>query len=438
MTPPKHISTCPVCGKPYAALSFHLRRGHSKGRVRLEREEGCEACQAVKAENARLRATVEKLTKELATVRRSYRLVSRRLRRSRVASSRAEEAPSEPESPQPGPQGPEELCPSSSKPASSSAPRQSHVQKSKKSATAALGSVSRSATPALPTTRSGLPVPGPSSRHEPKKKADPGPAPAPASCSAAPVPSCSDSASGQYQALLEKKGRANILRKIVFPKSIEDSLNEYRSYQAGAAATGRRAESAQSKVTRVRAFLYFLARQKKDLWNWMFMADMDGVRRYVEMLQTTSRAVTTANFYLRNVAQFLGYFKETKLSLCCLSQTQIVAVERCILKALRDLQKRVTLHQVEVKHELEEDGEASRYHFYGYFAAFVSSLYGHRPGVITNMLLKEVALAKTEGSPEEGYIINVLEHKTAKVFGAAQLYLRVCLAGALGLHAAQN
>ncbi|KAL2102329.1 hypothetical protein ACEWY4_001497 [Coilia grayii] len=421
MTPPKHISTCLVCGKPcWRSCEPASRRWPCP---LLEREgeagegEGCEACQAVKAENARLRATVEKLTKELATVRRSYRLVSRRLRRSRVASSRAEEAPSELESPQPGPQGPEELRPSSSKPASSPAPRQSHVQKSKKSATAALGSVSRSATPALPTTRSGPPVPGPSSRHEPKKKADPGPTPA--SCSAAPVPSCSDSASGQYQALLEKKGRANILRKIVFPKSIVDSLNEYRSYQAGAAATGRRAESAQSKVSRVRAFLYFLARQKKDLWNWMFMADMDGVRRYVEMLQTTSRAVTTANFYLRNVAQFLGYFKETKLSLCCLSQTQIVAVERCILKALRDLQKRVTLHQVEVKHELEEDGEASRYHFYGYFAAFVSSLYGHRPGVITNMLLKEVALAKTEGSPEEGYIINVLEHKTAKVFGAA-------------------
>ncbi|KAL2102333.1 hypothetical protein ACEWY4_001501 [Coilia grayii] len=168
----------------------------------------------------------------------------------------------------------------------------------------------------------------------------------------------------------------------------------------------------------------------------MFMADMDGVRRYVEM-QTTSRAVTTANFYLRNVAQFLGYFKETKPSLCRLSQTQIVAVERCILKALRDLRKRVTLHQVEVKRvkplvllcfsfcplPARRLALTSRYHFYGYFAAFVTSPYGHRPGVITNMLLKEVALAKTEGSPKEGYIINVSEHKTAKVFGAAQLYL---------------
>lgn len=73
--------------------------------------------------------------------------------------------------------------------------------------------------------------------------------------------------------------------------------------------------------------------------------------------------------------------------------------------------------------ELEEDGGASRYRFYAYFAAFVVSLYGHRPGVITNMLLKEVAQAKETGSPKEGYIINVSEHKTAHVFGAAQLYL---------------
>lgn len=39
------------------------------------------------------------------------------------------------------------------------------------------------------------------------------------------------------------------------------------------------------------------------------------------------------------------------------------------------------------------------------------------------MLLREVAQAEIEGNPEEGYIINVAEHKTARVFGAAQLFL---------------
>lgn len=73
--------------------------------------------------------------------------------------------------------------------------------------------------------------------------------------------------------------------------------------------------------------------------------------------------------------------------------------------------------------ELEGNPEVSRYRFYGYLAAFITSLYGHRPGVVTNMLLKEVARAQQEGSPEKGYIINVAQHKTAHVFGAAQLFL---------------
>lgn len=71
--------------------------------------------------------------------------------------------------------------------------------------------------------------------------------------------------------------------------------------------------------------------------------------RFVETLQRSSRAVTTANFYLRNVFQFLGYFKQTKPKLCRLSQTQIIGLERLISKTLRDLRKKVTLHQVEVK-----------------------------------------------------------------------------------------
>lgn len=56
-------------------------------------------------------------------------------------------------------------------------------------------------------------------------------------------------------------------------------------------------------------------------------------------------------------------------------------------------------------------------------ATIISSLYGHRLGVITNMNLKEVAWAKQEGSPEEGYIINVSDHKKAHVFGSTQLFL---------------
>lgn len=67
------------------------------------------------------------------------------------------------------------------------------------------------------------------------------------------------------------------------------------------------------------------------------------------MLLRSSKAITTLNFYLRNVAQFVTYFRETKPPLCRLSATQIIAVQRCILKALRDVRKQVVLHQVEVK-----------------------------------------------------------------------------------------
>ncbi|KAE8278150.1 hypothetical protein D5F01_LYC23790 [Larimichthys crocea] len=44
--------------------------------------------------------------------------------------------------------------------------------------------------------------------------------------------------------------------------------------------------------------------------------------------------------------------------------------------------------------------------FFGYLAAYLSSIYGHRTGVLTRMCVKEV-----------------MEHKTVRKFGTAQLYL---------------
>ncbi|KAE8280985.1 hypothetical protein D5F01_LYC21559 [Larimichthys crocea] len=46
-----------------------------------------------------------------------------------------------------------------------------------------------------------------------------------------------------------------------------------------------------------------------------------------------------------------------------------------------------------------------RYRFFGYLAAYLSSIYGHRTGVLTQM--------------------HVMEHKTVRKFGTAQLYLEV-------------
>ncbi|KAE8278140.1 hypothetical protein D5F01_LYC23780 [Larimichthys crocea] len=56
-----------------------------------------------------------------------------------------------------------------------------------------------------------------------------------------------------------------------------------------------------------------------------------------------------------------------------------------------------------------------------FVAAYLSSIYGHRTGVLTRMRVKEVREAV--GDEERGYLINVMEHKTVRKFGTAQLYL---------------
>jgi len=47
--------------------------------------------------------------------------------------------------------------------------------------------------------------------------------------------------------------------------------------------------------------------------------------------------------------------------------------------------------------------------FYSYFSAFVVSIYGHRPGVLTNMTVPEVEAAKKDLllPTETGYVITV-------------------------------
>ncbi|XP_027132788.1 uncharacterized protein LOC113745443, partial [Larimichthys crocea] len=62
-----------------------------------------------------------------------------------------------------------------------------------------------------------------------------------------------------------------------------------------------------------------------------------------------------------------------------------------------------------------------RYRFFGYLAAYLSAIYGHRTGVLTRMRVREVRAAI--GGDDTGYLINVMEHKTVRKFGTAQIYL---------------
>jgi len=56
-----------------------------------------------------------------------------------------------------------------------------------------------------------------------------------------------------------------------------------------------------------------------------------------------------------------------------------------------------------------EDDFNLRDDFYGYVSAFVVSIYGHRPGVLTNMTVPEVKVANKDSLllKETGYVITV-------------------------------
>lgn len=196
----------------------------------------------------------------MATVRKTSRLLARRLRRAQggdFSDKDDPEAPdSEPDAPEPYAHKPKQPGPSMSRPPPAAKSKEARAQT----------------------------ISGPSKEQRTQKYSPPGPVPSARSGPPVPEPSpwsalLSPGQPSDYESLLNKKGRASLLRKIIFPKSIEEYLNEYQKYQAGAAATARRVETAQSKVSRVRAFLYFLSRKKQNLYTWAFMADMDAVRQ---------------------------------------------------------------------------------------------------------------------------------------------------------------
>uniref|UniRef100_A0AAV2LVH1 Uncharacterized protein n=1 Tax=Knipowitschia caucasica TaxID=637954 RepID=A0AAV2LVH1_KNICA len=72
------------------------------------------------------------------------------------------------------------------------------------------------------------------------------------------------------------------------------------------------------------------------------------------------------------------------------------------------------------------DNFVPRFHFFGYLAAYLASIYGHRSCVYTNLLAREVEEA--QGNAETGYLINVTNHNTSykKIFVTTEEY-RWCL-----------
>ncbi|KAJ8390490.1 hypothetical protein AAFF_G00102870 [Aldrovandia affinis] len=247
-------------------------------------------------------------------------------------------------------------------------------------------------------------------------------------------------------------GRGSSFRFITFPDSIENCLDEYRKFQEGVEPTDKQRENVVSKFSRIKAFLEYMSTGQTDLWTWNFLCQPQRILEWARHVQEGGIQVTTARFYMINIRNFVEYMKETPPEHCRLNMPKWTAVSRAIRQALLTMGRKVVLRQLAVKAskvskvvtkdtlnkcqelskfkmpELLEDIEAAplddlavRARFFGYLAAFLQSLYGHRSGVLTNMTVSEVLQA--EGDETVGYVINVNQHKTNRQFGAAQIYL---------------
>ncbi|XP_043997412.1 uncharacterized protein LOC122845270 [Gambusia affinis] len=152
-----------------------------------------------------------------------------------------------------------------------------------------------------------------------------------------------------------------------------------------------------------------------------------------------------------NVLEFLTYFRDTPPSSSRVPKKSLVAALRAVSTGLRQLSRHVLLRSCRSEVQIQEvnpkaDLSACRRkhrrssqileafnerpthpnmrRFYGYLSAYLSSIYGHRTGVLTNMKVAELDEAREDAkSGTSGFVINVKDHKTNKSFGPAQLYL---------------
>ncbi|CAK6965473.1 uncharacterized protein LOC122760004 [Scomber scombrus] len=231
-------------------------------------------------------------------------------------------------------------------------------------------------------------------------------------------------------------------------------MDEYAAFVFCPEGTAKMQENAVSKISRAKVFLKYLTLGWSTTlyWNWEFLFNIPLLKSYPAILRRVGLAPTTVILYVGQAISFMEYFRATppKHSRITTGQTKVVIRE--LQKLNKDLGRTVLGHQSLVKQNkglklvpkedlarcqclarkkipsLLEDIEKApardprtRYRFFGYLAAYLSSIYGHRTGVLTRMRLREVKEAI--GNDETGYLINVMEHKTVRKFGTAQIYL---------------
>ncbi|XP_034076585.1 uncharacterized protein LOC117549094 [Gymnodraco acuticeps] len=235
------------------------------------------------------------------------------------------------------------------------------------------------------------------------------------------------------------------MRDITFPRIMEEYLQGYREHYECIDPTVRLQENAVSKISRVKSFLTFMAHGFKRLSDWLFMRDLKRIRGWSRSLITSSLQVTTSDFYIKNIAHFVKYMSATPCKGSRLNQNDMTLITRELGAILKSLRKKVVIHQMQVKRDKMEGlpshkdiiacltaantlipqlldvmasnpTTATRLLLYGYLTLHWSCIYGHRPGVYSNMTNAEVRKAETTGTAF-GYLIHVSNHKTASAFG---------------------
>ncbi|MEQ2312674.1 hypothetical protein AMECASPLE_033621, partial [Ameca splendens] len=143
-------------------------------------------------------------------------------------------------------------------------------------------------------------------------------------------------------------------RFLSFPKSIEQFIGVYLSFLEGACPSKKQIENSFSRVSRVRAFLNYMALGNSEVNSWLFLSDTLKIQNWTGQLLKAGKKITMVMFYLKNVYQFLQYFKDTPPQRSHMSKSQVIGSIRMVRSCMRHMQAKVTIHQMSVKSAKEK------------------------------------------------------------------------------------
>ncbi|KAE8278039.1 hypothetical protein D5F01_LYC23905 [Larimichthys crocea] len=214
-------------------------------------------------------------------------------------------------------------------------------------------------------------------------------------------------------------------------------VEEYGQYIFCPEGTAKMQENAVSKISRAKVFIKYLTLSwsQTTYWTWEFLFNIPLLKSYPAVLRKAGLAPTTIILYVGQAISFIEYFRATPPKHSRITSGQTVVVIRELRKLHKDLNRTVLGHQALVKQakgkKLVPREDLARcqalarakmpslleaiekapprdpktwYKFFGYLPAYLSSIYGHRTGVLTRMRVKEVR--ETVGDDQRGYLIN--------------------------------